>query len=78
MRVYLVDDGLVGVEDPLDEDDRLRFQGGLAFQVHRLVYHSTTGSREMNKKKKMVVCFWASGLGVSGLVCRVSGVGFSV
>ena len=29
------------------------FQGGLAFQAHRLVYHSTLGLIVIKKKKKM-------------------------
>jgi hypothetical protein len=29
----------------------LRFRGGLAFQAHRLLYHSTPGSRVIKKKK---------------------------
>ena len=29
-----------------------RFRGGLVFKAHRLLYHSTLGSRVMKKKKK--------------------------
>ena len=29
-----------------------RFRGGLAFKVHRLLYHSTLGARVIKKKKK--------------------------
>ena len=29
-----------------------RFRGGLVFQAHRLLYHSTLGSRVIKKKKK--------------------------
>ena len=29
-----------------------RFRGGLVFKAHRLLYHSTLGSREIKKKKK--------------------------
>ena len=29
-----------------------RFRGGLLFQAHRLLYHSTLGSRGIKKKKK--------------------------
>jgi len=29
-----------------------RFRGGLVFKAHRLVYHSTLGSRVIKKKKK--------------------------
>ena len=29
-----------------------RFQGGLVRKAHRLVYHSTLGSRVIKKKKK--------------------------
>jgi len=28
------------------------FRGGLVFKAHRLVYHSTLGSKEIKKKKK--------------------------
>jgi len=28
------------------------FRGGLVFKAHRLVYHSTLGSRVIKKKKK--------------------------
>ena len=41
-----------------------RFQGGLVFQAHRLLYHSTLGLRVMKKKKKFTCCL---GSGVSGL-----------
>ena len=30
-----------------------RFRGGLVFKVHRLLYHSTLGSRVIKEKKKM-------------------------
>ena len=30
-----------------------RFQGGLVFKAHRLVYHPTLGWRVMKKKKKL-------------------------
>jgi hypothetical protein len=29
-----------------------RFRGGLVFEAHRLLYHSTLGSRVIKKKKK--------------------------
>ena len=29
-----------------------RFRGGLVFQTHRLLYHSTLGLRAINKKKR--------------------------
>ena len=29
-----------------------RFRGGLVFKTHRLLYHSTLGSRAIKKKKK--------------------------
>ena len=32
-----------------------RFRGGLVFEAHRLLHHSTLGSRVMNKKKMLVV-----------------------
>jgi len=31
-----------------------RFRGGLVFKAHRLLYHSTLGSRVIKKKKKFV------------------------
>ena len=31
-----------------------RFQGGLVFKAHRLLYHSTLGSRVVKKKKEKV------------------------
>ena len=31
-----------------------KFRGGLVFKAHRLVYHSTLGSRVIKKKKKDV------------------------
>ena len=31
-----------------------RFRGGLVFKAHRLVYHSTLGSRVIKKKKRRV------------------------
>ena len=30
-----------------------RFRGGLVFKAHRLLYHSTLGSRVIKKKKKI-------------------------
>ena len=30
-----------------------RFRGGLVFQAHRLLYHSTLGSRAIKKKKEV-------------------------
>ena len=30
-----------------------RFRGGLAFKAHRLLYHSSLGSRVIQKKKKI-------------------------
>jgi len=35
--------------------DVKRFRGGLAFKAHKLVYHSTLGSRVMKKKRKFRV-----------------------
>ena len=32
-----------------------RFRGGLAFEAHRLLYHSTLGLRVIKKKKKHVL-----------------------
>ena len=31
-----------------------RFRGGLVFKAHKLVYHSTLGSRVIKKKKKVL------------------------
>ena len=40
-----------------------RFRGGLVFKAHRLVYHSTLGSRAMNKNRKSsALRGWASHL----------------
>jgi len=33
-------------------DNVERFRGGLVFKAHRLLYHSTLGSRVLKKKKK--------------------------
>ena len=32
-----------------------RFRGGLVFKAHRLLYHSTLGSRVIKKRKDLVV-----------------------
>ena len=37
---------------PLLHRNVQRFRGGLVFQAHRLVYHSTLGLRVMKKKQK--------------------------
>jgi len=58
-----------------------RFRGGLVFQAHRLVYHSTLGLKVIKKKKKDVsFAFFildktGTGFGVSGCGIRVSGFG---
>ena len=39
------------VEQPLGRHVQ-RFRGGLVFKAHRLLYHSTLGSRVIKKKKK--------------------------
>ena len=36
---------------PLGRNEK-RFRGGLVFKAHRLLYHSTLGSRVIKKKKK--------------------------
>ena len=41
-----------------------RFRGGVDFKAHRLVYHSTPGSRVLKKKKKEVL----DGHGCGGVV----------
>jgi len=33
-----------------------RFRGGLVFEVHRFLYHSTLGLRVIKKKKKSNAC----------------------
>jgi len=43
----------------------LRFRGGLVFEAHRLLYHSTLGLRVIKKKKRRSTCS-----------CRVSGFWF--
>ena len=45
------------------------FRGGLVFMVHRLLYHTTLGSRVINKKKNLVgaVCL---GVVVGGAAVR--------
>ena len=50
---------------------QVRFRGGLVFKAHRLLYHSTLGSRVIKKKKKRRE---GSGWGR----CRVKGLGFRV
>jgi len=35
-------------------------QGGLVFKAHRLVYHSTLGSRGMKKEEKDRIHQWTS------------------
>jgi len=39
-------------EQPLGRNVK-RFRGGLVFKAHRLLYHSTLGSRVINTKKKI-------------------------
>ena len=51
-----------------------RFRGGLVFKAHRLLYHSTLGSRVLNKKKEVE----GSGFRGSGFGFRVSGSGIRV
>ena len=52
--VAAVDERL-GVEH-LREQNVERFREGLVFKAHRLLYHSTLGSRVIKKKKKQY--FW--------------------
>ena len=40
------------VERRLGPGEDLRFRGGLVFKAHRLLYHSTLGSRVMKKKRR--------------------------
>ena len=49
-----------------------RFQGGLVFKAHRLLYHSTLGLSVIKKKRRSGVC--SVGPGLSGL--RVEVLGF--
>jgi len=44
-------------EQPLRRNVK-RFRGGLVFKAHRLVYHSTLGSRVIKKKKKTKKTEW--------------------
>jgi hypothetical protein len=46
-----------------------RFQGGLVFKAHRLVYHSTLGSRVIKKKKRI----WGFGVRVESEEGRAQG-----
>jgi hypothetical protein len=41
------------VEEQLQARNMKWFRGGLVFQAHRLVFHSTLGSRVIEKKKAM-------------------------
>jgi len=38
-----------------------RFRGGLVFKAHRLLYHSTLGSRVIKKKKRRMA-LWYRGI----------------
>ena len=53
-----------------------RFRGGLAFKAHRLVYHSTLGSRVIREEERRRV--QGSGFRVQGSGFRVQGSGFRV
>ena len=66
-----------------------RFRGGLVFKAHRLLYHSTLGSRVTKKKRRRLGWTLASsteikaegsGFRVQGSGCRVQvqGAGFRV
>ena len=56
-----------------------RFRGGLVFEAHRLLYHSTLGLRVIKKKeKKMSFTVQGSGFRVQGSGSRVRGSGFRV
>ena len=50
--------GKVEVQEQLLGKNVERLRGGLVFKAHRLVYHSTLGSRVMMKKKKFKVETW--------------------
>jgi len=43
-----------------------RFRGGLVFNAHRLLYHSTVGLREKKKKKKISSFFFETVLFLEG------------
>ena len=60
-----------------------RFRGGLVSKAHRLLYHSTLGSRVIKKKscarRPAPLATWpALRLEVEGVRLRVQGVGFVV
>ena len=52
-----------------------RFRGGLVFEAHRLLHHSTLGLRVIKKKMKEAPAF---GFQLPGFVFRLSGFGFQV
>ena len=45
-----------------------RFRGGLVFEAHRLLYHSTPGLRVIKKKKKSAEGFGVNQINFSGTV----------
>ena len=52
-----------------------RFQGGLVFKAHRLLYHSTLGLRAIKKKKKKDALI-ATGTVSKEVLCSFSKFGF--
>ena len=54
------------------------FQKGLVFKAHRLLYHSTLGSRVIKKTKGSGFRVQGSGYRVQGSGYRVQGTGFRV
>ena len=60
-----------------DEPGICAFRGGLVFQAHRLLYHSTLGLRVIKKKKQMASPEPDQGAGfrAQGVGCRTQGVG---
>ena len=57
-----LDDGACA-EEPTVRGNVERLRGGLVFRAHRLLYHSTLGSRVTKKrKKKLVGATMAAGL----------------
>ena len=42
-------------DESKEEENHSRVRGGLVFKAHRLLYHSTLGSRVIKKKKKKSV-----------------------
>ena len=67
---------MIHLDDGIQSDmhNVKRFRGGLVFKAHRLLYHSTLGSRVIKKKKKSTTCDETSGkeLRAKVLLCSTS------